>query len=406
VSNVAGRNVKVGVYFANAASGRSLQLRALSLRSADAQLECTQEPVENGLFAVDDWSVASRVAFALTGEAPDEALLDAAARGELGSVDQVMPHAERLAATPAARRQLEAVLDAWLSLDAIPTPNAAIAALAGIDGTGLPEEARRELLDYATHMVFEREADVASLMSLPQGFPRSERMATLYGSEIAEGDAPVALAQGHGGLLLRIAPLLSGQLGSSPILRGVYVRKRILCDELPSPDFTIVNSRLEQFEAEDRSVLSTREAVTEITSEGACPSCHVQINPLGFALEPFGPLGQPRDEEIVFDDAGQELARHPIDATVEAVNLEPGAPDVLRGPGELNAALAGSAKVRACIAERLYSHARLRPAVSADDCALAEIEDGLRGGESVLRAWLRAVVNQELFVRQAEEMDR
>jgi hypothetical protein len=80
---------------------------------------------------------------------------------------------------------------------------------------------------------------------------------------------------------LRIAPLLSGQLGSSTILRGVYVRKRVMCDELPSPDFTIVNSRVEEFEAEDRTMLSTREAVTEIASEGACPACHVQINPLG-----------------------------------------------------------------------------------------------------------------------------
>jgi hypothetical protein len=213
----------------------------------------------------------------------------------------------------------------------------------------------------------------------------------------------VELTEGHGGLLMRIAPLLSGQLGSSPILRGVYVRKRLLCDELPSPDFTIVNARVEMFEAEDRTRLSTREAVTEITSSGACPTCHVRINPLGFALEAFDPLGMPRDEEIVFDATGAEIARHPIDAHVEALNLEEGAPDELRGAAELNDALAHSGKLRACIAERLYTHAHLRPAAPADACALSEVEQRLREGASIKEAWLRSVVNPELFLRGAEE---
>jgi hypothetical protein len=315
----------------------------------------------------------------------------------------VRPHARRLIATPAARRQLQAVLDAWLNLEAIPTPHPALAARAGIDGAGLADEARKELLEYASYQILDQDADVASLMSAAIGFPRSERMAKLYGSEIADGDQPVALPEGHGGMLLRLAPLLSGQLSSSPILRGVYVRKRMLCDALPSPDFSIVNSRLKMFEAQDRTKLSTRQAVTQITSEGACPTCHTQINPIGFALERFDPLGQPRDEEIVFDPTGAEIARHPIDTHVTEANLEPGLPSELDGAEQLNGALAQSAKVRACIAERFYSQARLRAPSEGDHCALSEVEALLRDGGTVKEAWLQSVVNRELFVRQAEE---
>jgi hypothetical protein len=403
VAIAAGSDVKVGVYFKNAADGRALALRRLSLRAPADTLDCAAAPAQDGLFEIDDWSVASRLAYALTGEGPDAELLAAAAQGELGSEQAVRPHAERLIATPAARRQLEAVLDAWLNLHAIPTPHPTIAALAGVDASGLADEARRELLDYAVHLVIERDADTTALMSTRLGFPRSERMATLYGSEQADGEQPIELTRGHGGMLLRLAPLLSGQLGSSPILRGVYVRKRILCDTLPSPDFSIVNSRLEEFAAQDRSQLTTREAVTEITSQGACPTCHVQINPIGFALETFDPLGQPRSEEIVWGDDGEELARHPIDTHVTDANLEPGAPSALQGAEDLNAALAGSAKVRACIAERFYSHARLRPAAEADACGLAEVEQHLRKGGSIKEAWLRAVVNRELLVRETQE---
>jgi hypothetical protein len=403
----AGSSVKLGVYFKNAATGRALEPRSLLLRGAMDSAggeECMDEPAQGGSVAVDDWSVASRLAYALTGEGPDETLLVAAARGELRSEDQVRPHAERLIATPAARRQLEAVLAEWLNLDAIPTPHPAIAERAGITPDGLPEEAVRELLDYAAHLILERDADTATLMTAQLGFPRSERMAALYGTAIADdGGEPVPLEAGHGGLLLRIAPLLSGQLGSSPILRGVYVRKRLLCDVLPSPDFSIVNSRVQEFEAIDRSELSTREAVTQLTSMGACPTCHVQINPLGFALESFDPLGQPRSEEMVWSEDGEEIARHPIDLLVTDANLEEGAPSELHGAGDLNSALAGSAKVRACIAERFYTHAQLRPRAELDGCALAEVEQALREGGSVKEAWLRAVVNRELLLRKAGE---
>jgi hypothetical protein len=402
VSLPAGGNAKVGVYFANAGAGRALEFHSLSLTKAAAPSECVEEPPVQGLFKVDPWTVASRVAYALTGTGPDRELLDAAAAGTLTTDAEVRPHAERLLGTSAAREQLGMLLDSWLNLSAIPQPNRTIATLAGIGGEGLSEEARQELIEYVSYLVFDRDADTRTLMSEKIGFPRSERMAKLYGTSVVTGDAPVALGRGHGGMLLRIAPLLSGQLSSSPILRGVYVRKRILCDVLPSPDFTIVNTRVQQFEAMSHQEYSTREIVTAITSEGACPTCHQQINPIGFTLERFDPLGQPRTEEIVYSSEGIELARHPIDPKVTAANLEAGLPERLNGAEELNQALAQSGKVRACIAERLVTQARLRPRAAADDCALAEVEQALRSGASVREAWIRAVVNAELFVRATE----
>ena len=402
VTIAAGGNAKIGVYFANQGAGRALELRSLSLTRATAPSECVEDPPVQGLFKVDPWTVASRISYALTGTGPDKELLDAAAAGKLSSEEEVRPHAERLLQTGAARQQLALVLDSWLNLSAIPQPNRTIASLAGIGGDGLDNEARQELVDYVTYLVFDRDADTRALMSEKIGFPRSERMAKLYGTSVASGNAPVALGRGHGGMLLRIAPLLSGQLSSSPILRGVYVRKRILCDVLPSPDFTIVNTRVQQFEAMSHEMYSTREIVTAITGEGACPTCHQQINPIGFTLERFDPLGQPRTEEIVYSTEGVELTRHPIDTNVTAANLEPGLPEQLNGADELNLALAQSGKVRACIAERLVTQARLRPRDPADDCALAEVEQTLRSGASVRQAWIRAVVNSELFVRAAE----
>jgi hypothetical protein len=365
-------------------------------------VEITTGEPDDGVVAVDDWSVAARLSYALTGQGPDAELLAAAGEGTLRTTDDVLPHAERLLATPAARRQLGAMLDSWLVLGAVPDANAPLLAMAGLEGEGLAREARDELVEYATHLVFDRDADATELLSAKLGFPRSERMATLYGTPIVTGDEPVALAGGHGGLLLRLAPLVSGHPHTSPILRGAYVRKRMLCDTLPAPDPAAVSAGLAQADAADRTTMSNREVVEQITSPGACSSCHQMVNPIGFTLESFDPLGRWRAEEIVYDDDGTEIARHPIDARVENPMIDEDGPTALDGAEALVSALAASTKVRGCLAERMVTQAQLRPAVEADACAIAEVQDALVEGESVRDAWIAAVVGPELFVRNAE----
>jgi hypothetical protein len=353
---------------------------------------------------VDDWTVASRVSFALTGHAPDQELLDAAARGGLRSVEQVRAHAERLVESTDARKQLEAILDAWLSLRTLPTPAPAVAKNAGIDVTGFSEEARRELLDYALYEILEREVDAPSLMTDRVGFPRSAGMAKLYGAAIIKvGDEPAVLPNGHRGLLLRVAPLLSGQLRTSPILRGVYVRMRLLCDELVSPDFSIVESRTADLLELDSQRLSSRQIAEQVTEPALCMGCHVQINPLGFALESYGPLGAHRDVELDLDVDGNELATLPIDTHVQQANIEDGAPHQVSGADALVDALATSTKYQACIAQRFFSHAQLRKPSATDLCTLAEIEAVLRNGGSVKEAWLASIVHADLFIRRAPE---
>jgi hypothetical protein len=362
---------------------------------------CQDEPAHDGSFAVDAWTVAARIAYALTGHGPDDALLTAAERGELGSVEDARAHAVRLMASPAARIQLEAMLDAWLDLQRLPTPNPAVASSLGIDPSELATEARRELLDFAVYEILDRNADAHTLMTDAVGFPRSERMAKLYGSEIASGDEPVALPHGHQGLLVRVAPLLSGQLRTSPILRGVYVRKRLLCDALASPDFTAVQARTEGLTHVDPKRLSARQFTEQLTAPTECMSCHTRINPLGFPLEGYDGFGAARDVEITWNADGSQRAQHALDTHVQEANIDEGDTREVADASELVQAIANSTKYSACLAERLYTHAQLRPVVAEDACALSEIEAALRDGASVKDAWLQAVLNADTFVQRA-----
>ena len=376
--------------------------KSADVTSSDSQ-NCQEEaPAQAGMMIVDDWTVAARVSFALTGHGPDQELLDAAGRGELRNVQQVRAHAERLVKSADARKQLESILDAWLRLRTLPTPAPALAKNAGIDASGFGEEARRELLDYALYEILDRDADAPTLMTERVGFPRSASMAKLYGASVIKaGEEPAVLPNGHRGLLLRVAPLLSGQLRTSPILRGVYVRMRLLCDELVSPDFSIVESRTADLLELDRQKLSSRQIAHQVTEPALCMACHVQINPLGFALESFGPLGAHRDVEVDLDVDGNVLATLPIDTLVQQANIEVGTPDQLSGADALVDALANSTKYQACIAERFFSHAQLRKPSSTDLCTLSEIEAVLRNGGSVKEAWLASVAQADLFIGKA-----
>ena len=79
---------------------------------------------------------------------------------------------------------------------------------------------------------------------------------------------------------------------TSPILRGIFVRDRLLCQPLPPPpddvDFT---------PPELDPDATTREKFEEHTKNPACQGCHAIINPLGFTLERFDAVGRYRDRE-------------------------------------------------------------------------------------------------------------
>jgi hypothetical protein len=206
-------------------------------------------------------------------------------------------------------------------------------------------------------------------------------------------------------LLLRAAPLLSGLRSTSPIVRGVFVRKRLLCANLPSPDFSIVSARTSGLEEADPVEFSTREIMARLTAPAPCMQCHSQINPLGFALESFDPLGRVRSEELVYDASGQQIASHPIDTYSDGANLGAGASGSLGSADELVEALSDNDSLRACFAKRLFATGQLRTIADADGCALYEIQQALEQGKTLREAWIAAVVNDDLFYKRAESFE-
>jgi len=119
-----------------------------------------------------------------------------------------------------------------------------------------------------------------------------EVLASHYGSE----DSGWVEQDGsrYGGLLTHSSLLTSYALsdGSSPVHRGVLVRERMLCEELPPPP-----PNLDTSPPATDATGSTREKYELHSSLPECASCHELIDPIGFGFEHYDHLGLWREDE-------------------------------------------------------------------------------------------------------------
>jgi hypothetical protein len=101
---------------------------------------------------------------------------------------------------------------------------------------------------------------------------------------------------GRGGVL-GLASILTKESGasrSSPILRGNWVVETLLGEKLPRPPPNV--PRLP--EEEGRAGLTMRQEVEKHTRAAQCAVCHQRIDPFGFALEKYDPIGRYRQKDL------------------------------------------------------------------------------------------------------------
>jgi hypothetical protein len=233
------------------------------------------------------------------------------------------------------------------------------------------------LLDFHT---WSEPAGVSSWFSSERSFARDARLAKIYGVGAWDGvAAPPLLPSGQRpGLLTRALFLASGSANTRPILKGVFIRKNILCNDIPPPP-PGANAKPPVLEPG----MTTRQSVEALTEMpgSVCSGCHtVFINPLGYATENFDALGRFRTEQRLFDDTGKATGTKPVDTH--------GVPQVLLGDttaiqstAELMQLIASSGAVEACLSRNFFRFTYARWEDDAlDGCALRSAHDSLKNG--------------------------
>lgn len=323
--------------------------------------------VENGQDARwKPYETASRLSYFLWNSMPDNALLDAAAKGELGNAAGIEKHARRMLDSAKARTAIHEFLADWLRFDRV---QGAVRERAFTNEirTAMIEETRR-LVD---HLVWSN-GNFMEVFSADYAFLNST-LAKLYGvPEPASGYERVALPEstGRGGVLGQgtFLTLTSKPSDTSPTARGLFVREQFLCQEVPQPP-PGVNSNLPTVTKE--RPMTNRERLAVHLSNDSCSSCHRLIDPIGFGLEKYDAIGRHRPSlKITVNptrgDRGEEPAKFdlPLDTTGSVAGLKD---SNFTTPRELGRVLASSDGCQRCVVKQLFRYATGRHEELADE---------------------------------------
>lgn len=276
---------------------------------------------------LDDYALASRLAFFLGNSAPDDELLAVAASGKLHEPAELRAQTERLLNHPRSRRFVEAFLDYWLDLRKLvaTAPDSALYPDYYLDDL-LTESAREETLRFFGELLH---GDMPARNLVAADFAMlNERLAAHYGLPPVEGVAirrvSLPADSQRGGLLTQASVLKVTANGTttSPVVRGAWIMERILGQPPPPPPPSVP-----AVEPDIRGASTIRQQLDQHRSQETCAACHVKIDPAGFALESFDVLGGWRaryralgeqQAEPGIGHNGQKFAYHlglPVDAS-------------------------------------------------------------------------------------------
>lgn len=280
--------------------------------------------------ARDDYGLASRLSFFLWGSIPDDALLEAAAGGRLAEPEVLAAQVDRMLADGKLRRFCDSFPAQWLQLDRIVSSVPDEGAFP--DFYYAPPNYRTSmdmmlepLLLFETILVEDR--SILELIDSDFSY-RSTRLRKWYGDEVdgkLEGPGPMTFRRvslsdrRQGGVLTSAAvmTMTSGPNETKPITRGAWVAT-VLFNDPPDPPPADVPPL--ESSAEDRRHLTLRERFAEHRRRADCAGCHAKLDPLGFALENFDPVGRWRDayengREV--DPTGTLFRKHEFKDVVE-----------------------------------------------------------------------------------------
>lgn len=312
-----------------------------------------------GVESLTPYELASRLSFLLWGSMPDQALLDAAAQGLLATREQVRAQAQRLLGDQRARYVLGDFHRQWLELDAI---DGLQSPLEGFSEELLPllEQETSKLVEA---VLWEGDARLSTLLTAPFSFMNA-RLAGFYGITGPAGDAfervPLDPERGIGILTQGgILATHSHAAKTSPVLRGKFVREKLLCNPLPPPPPGIVFTV-----AERAQNLSVREQAEIHRSDPGCSNCHRFMDPIGLGFESFDALGRYRSLEngSPIDSSG-ELFESDVDGAFD-------------GAAQLAHKLAGSKQVSSCVVKQWFRYAYGRDELAdTDACNVDRLQD-------------------------------
>ena len=270
------------------------------------------EPVDGrkGQALRDPYALAARLSYLLWQEPPDPPLSAAADSKAILADDEIAAQAARMLRDPRSIRFARRLARNYLGI-------------AVLGGAKLPDPKRFPQFDEALRQSMEDEAAHFLMSILRDGRPLSDlvdagyvwvdgRMAKHYGLPGVTGDGfrKVAVRDGQRGGIAGLAAVLTATSypgRTSVVMRGKWLVEQILGDDIPPPPPNVPT--LEE-SAADNANMTMRQRLEQHRRKPECASCHQRMDPLGFCLEKYDPIGRIRttDGSLPIDDRAELIS--------------------------------------------------------------------------------------------------
>ena len=238
---------------------------------------------------LDDYALASRLSYFLWRSMPDEALFEVAAEGRLTDPTVLASAIDRMLDHPRSARFVTDFGEQTFRLDEInaTTPDRRLyPEFSDHLGQAMAQETKLFLTELIAEDLGVGQLIDADFTYVNRPLAEHYGIPGVEGQEMRRVDLPVDSLRG--GLLTHasILKITANGTTTSPVPRGNFVLANLLGQPAPPPPAGVAG-----LEPDTRGTTTIRQQLEAHRTNPVCGSCHRIIDPPGFALESFDPVG-------------------------------------------------------------------------------------------------------------------
>lgn len=336
---------------------------------------------ESDANSITPMQFATRLSYFLTAGPPDETLRSLAAEGSIAAAS-IRRETDRMLDSSRGDRFLRLFTEQWLGLNKLGAMPPAKEAFPAYHIDRLESAMKEETWRFIAEVI-RTDKPVTALIDadftyLNAGLARHYELPAVSGDHLQRvclpADSPRRGLLGQASVLT----ITANGVDTSPVKRGVWLLEKIFGTppSSPPPDVPPI-------EPDIRGATTIRQQLEKHRSVQVCADCHAKIDPLGFALESYDPIGHYRSvypNGAAIDTAGEYRGR-PISSPADIRSYLVHHPDLLAHN----------------LAHRLLTYALGRPLSFADQPALRRLQSDWKAKGHGLRELIHLITASELM---------
>jgi Protein of unknown function (DUF1592)/Protein of unknown function (DUF1588)/Protein of unknown function (DUF1595)/Protein of unknown function (DUF1585)/Protein of unknown function (DUF1587) len=335
-----------------------------------------------GLVVLTNFELASRLSYFLWQSMPDDELLSEAQTGGLSNPAVIATQVKRMLADAKASQGIRGFVSQWLPLRALRS-----------DDTTLADHATRVSMQESLFMFVDDlilgkgDRRFQTLLSGDYAFVDAEvgKLLNLTGAAPGSGLQRTAIPdKSRAGIFTQPAFLAAtaDTALATIIHRGRFVFERLgSCAAVPSPSGAIPPAPDKPANA------SVREHLSAHAKDGVCRSCHVVMDPMGFAFDKFDSLGRTR----IHDDYGKPATTQGVMPLTDDIEVN------FSDAADLMRQLATQEPSLRCFARQLFAYGTRLPNDDANEPSIARAADRFVANDGDIARLMEGLTQTDAF---------